>query len=303
MFAKSTYWVAGHITGLFEIHIKSNNILQQGSRGAGFCINRGVKTSVRKEEKNDNLKIFFNDLEIHPSEAIVTKKIIEKIVPSSIIDELTIHHDFEIPIGSGYGASAAGAVGLAFALNNIMKNPLTEENLWSVAHESEIECGSGLGDISGLYQGGTEIRISSGAPGIGETTSFKSLDTSDNLITINLGKLSTVDIIFSKEKQNVISKTGKKFLDSLSSDSSFEKFIELSNKFTLEVKLYSNHLINLIDNLSKLSIKSAQIMLGEGLFFIIPKNKNINNIMSNFSISDSQWSLETICKNTVQKRE
>ena len=56
-----TYWVAGHLTGIFEIKDSSENILEKGSLGAGLSINRGVKTSVSYNDQPD-VYIYFNNI-------------------------------------------------------------------------------------------------------------------------------------------------------------------------------------------------------------------------------------------------
>ncbi|MFW9928175.1 MAG: hypothetical protein ACFFD1_02160 [Candidatus Thorarchaeota archaeon] len=199
--SKASYWVASHITGLFEILNRKGSPLNQGSRGAGFSINRGVITTVKINENTDQLKIFFDNKEIKPKYALISSKIINLLVPPKKKNMIEIYHEFEIPIGAGFGASAAGALGLAFCLNKTMNLGYSALKLWQTAHIAEIECKSGLGDVIGLYQGETEIRYEPGAPGIGKTENFLLPNKNENIITINFGKISTAEILSSKNKR------------------------------------------------------------------------------------------------------
>ena len=56
-----SYWVAAHLTGIFEIKDSSDNLLKKGSRGAGLSINRGVRTAVRRTEAQET-EIFFDGI-------------------------------------------------------------------------------------------------------------------------------------------------------------------------------------------------------------------------------------------------
>ena len=49
--------VGGHITLLFSIQSKSINIDEQGSRGVGICIQKGVEVSVTANKGNGDIKI------------------------------------------------------------------------------------------------------------------------------------------------------------------------------------------------------------------------------------------------------
>jgi pantoate kinase len=298
---KSTYWVASHITGIFEILKNSNDLLFQGSRGAGFCIDRGVNTTVLRDMNQENLNIHFNNSLVDIKKADISMYILKNLVSSKDMKQLSIYHNFEVPIEAGFGASAAGGLGLAFAINSTFNLKKHELFLWHLAHKAEIVCSGGLGDILGLYQGGTEIRLNPGAPNIGKTTSFKMLDKKNKLVTISLGKIPTKHIITSVEKQGIISKSSNNLLKLIDSSTSFKEFLTLSSKFSNDIQLYSTKLKNLIFELSTHGITCAQIMLGEGLFFVIPNEMNIKKILNNLGILDNQYAIETICSKTVKK--
>jgi pantoate kinase len=299
---KSTYWVASHITGIFEILKNSNDPLFQGSRGAGFCVNRGVNTTVFRDINQEKLNIYFNNSLIDIEKADISMYILRDLVSNEDMKNISIYHNFEVLVGAGFGASAAGALGLAFAINSVFNLKKHELYLWHLAHKAEIACGGGLGDILGLYQGGSEIRLNPGAPDIGRTTSFKILDKKNKLVTISLGKIPTKEVITSVEKQRIISKAANNLLKLIDSSTSFEEFLTLSSKFTHGIQLYSTKLKDLIYELSTNGIPCAQIMLGEGLFFVIPKEMDIKKNLNNLGILDNQYAIETICSKTIKKK-
>lgn len=119
-------------------------------------------------------------------------------------------HTFEVPLSSGFGASAAGALSLSFCLNDFFDLGLSKEKIFQIAHIAEVEEGGGLGDIIGLYQAGWELRRKEGAPGIGITEPLIE-DEKYIIATKAFGPLKTKDIIRNAEKKKNIINAGKKF--------------------------------------------------------------------------------------------
>ena len=120
-----SYWVASHLTGIFEIKDSSKDLLRKGSRGAGLSINRGVITTISLTQ-HSSVQIFFDGRERNETETAVTTKVIETLLPKEQRANLRVDHIFQVPLSSGYGASAAGAVGTAFALNDLLELCLSD---------------------------------------------------------------------------------------------------------------------------------------------------------------------------------
>jgi pantoate kinase len=291
-----SYWIASHLTGIFEIRDDSNDLLRKGSKGAGLSINRGVITTAKVTSDLD-VKISFNGKEIPITEAEVTAQVIEFLLPEKDRINLRIEHIFQVPLSSGYGASAAGAIGTAYAVNDLLELGLSELELFQIAHKAEVLTKSGLGDVIGLYQGGLEIRLREGAPGFGETMSFDNLN-GWKVATVHLGTLPTSEVLSNQHKRKKVNEAGRKVMSKLISSPSFSNFIKQSAAFTTKVNLWSNKLQECIRNLPK-SVIGTQIMLGEAIFIFYHEPSDLEGI----EIPVSQVYPETICYNTVVKRE
>ena len=87
---------------------------------------------------------------------------------------LDITHEIGIPVGYGLGCSAAAALSLALALNKAIGAGYTREQAGTIAHNAEVRCRTGLGDVLAAYHGGFEIRTAPGAPGIGAVKKMQS---------------------------------------------------------------------------------------------------------------------------------
>ena len=78
-----------------------------------------------------------------------------------------VNHKIEVPIGTGFGTSAGGALTAGLALKEALDLPLTHNQIGKIAHIAEIECQTGLGTVSSLTStGGCVLVVEPGAPGI-----------------------------------------------------------------------------------------------------------------------------------------
>ncbi len=291
-----SYWVASHLTGIFEIIDSSKDLLRKGSRGAGLSINRGVITTINLTN-HSNVKIFFDGREKNETEAAITTKIIELLLPQKEKSNLRVKYNFQVPLSSGYGASAAGAIGTAFALNDLLELGLSELELFQMAHRAEVLTRSGLGDVIGLHQGGLEIRLREGAPGIGETMPFENSD-GWKVATAHLGTLPTSEVLSNRHKRKAVNEAGRELISELILHPNFSNFVKFSAAFSTKANLWSKRLQDYIRHLPK-SVVGSQIMLGEALFIFYHDYDDLGDI----KIPGTQIHAETICHDTIVKRE
>ncbi len=289
-----TYWVAGHLTGIFEIRDSSNNLLEKGSLGAGLSIKRGVQTTASYNDQ-PNIDIYFNGIKMHSTDTTVSRKVIELLVPLKERNHLQIEHNFEVPLSTGFGASAAGALGCAFSINDYLGLNLSKMKLFQIAHQTEVLLRSGLGDIIALYQGGLEIRTKEGAPGFGKTMAFIN-DQDWKLATISFGSLPTSEVLSDPNKRQLINSSGHKMIQELIKTPIYSEFIQLTKKFTHSAALMSLKIQQFISSVPE-GIQVAQIMLGDSLFLFYQED----DIFEDFTTNKQTLQKEEICQNTVVK--
>lgn len=290
------YWVASHITGFFSIHDEHTNPLYKGSRGAGFSLSRGVNTEVSYSDDHKH-HIFFNGQKRTLEGARVTNSVLCQIM--NIIQKrsqsdfgITINHNFEIPMSSGYGSSASGALGTAYALNELLDLNLRKEEIFGIAHKTEIAESSGLGDVIALYTGGWEYRLKEGAPTIGETASMI-LDDTYKIATISFGELKTSSIIKNKQWKNRVNLAGKECLSNFIKKPTVENFAKQSYEFSVKSRLALKNIIDFYDQTEDRVFLKGQIMLGNGVFILYKNDSDIKNIEG--------LKKEKICEKTIIK--
>ena len=108
---------------------------------------------------------------------------------------ISIDHELKVPIGAGFGTSAACALGTALSIAKILELNITYNKATSMAHLAEIEMESGLGDVIAEVNGGITLRMKEGAPGIGLTDKMI-LKKDLYVICKSLGGIETSEIIW-----------------------------------------------------------------------------------------------------------
>ena len=261
-------FVPSHITGFFEI-IDDQNTLKKGSRGAGVVMDKGVITKTKISDGN-GVKIKING-KIDPKNATITEKTIEIIRRNYNLDnkKIVISHDVNVPIGAGFGTSAAFALGAAFGISNLLNLPLTFNKAAQIAHIAEVEMKSGLGDVIGAISGGLVLRLKEGAPGIGATDKLL-LNQSEDIYVVSkcFGEINTGDIIEDPVHKKRINFTGRELLLKLINDPRPENLMRLSRKFAEKTMLMNSEVSEIVNILEEETIGASMAMLGNTAFAI-----------------------------------
>lgn len=246
-------FVPGHITGFFNI--ENHEIkLKNGSCGVGFLLTKGVKTTITE---SDELVI-----DVNQGDDTVINVVLDIL---DIGTDFKITQDIQLPIGAGFGTSAASAFSLTLALNEFLDLGYSQELCGQIAHMAEVNLGGGLGDVAAQMGHGLVLRLQAGAPGIGEIKSFKE----DVYIAWKtFGTIKTSEIIQNPHQKEVISRSGLKYLELFEEEPSLENFLAFSNKFSHEIKLMSGEVKDLVDyfNSSTDILGSSMAMLGNTAF-------------------------------------
>ncbi len=270
---KCSVFAPSHITGFFEI-IDHQDPLKRGSRGAGVAMDKGVVTNlqlidgssfdsfrasvrINGEEDANNASITFKTLDLMEREFNIYTFLEDMIVK--------IDHELEVPIGAGFGTSAACALGTALALAKILELDLTFNKAASIAHLAEIEMKSGLGDVVAEVNGGITLRLKEGAPGVAVTDKMI-LKKDLYVICKSLGGIETSEIIGNPLHKKRINNTGRDMLNELLKNPDPETFLKLSKRFALETGLLNNEVLDIIKILEDETIGASMAMLGNTAF-------------------------------------
>ena len=259
-----------HITGFFKAELDGKEPNQLGSLGAGFSIQKGVKTIVNVRSKTEHdinnyaIRVKgFNTGDIRVSEYVLN----EFLLDGKYFD---ITHEIDVPVGYGFGCSGAVALSLALALNDALKYGYTKTKVAQIAHKAEIKCQTGLGDVLASYHGGFEIRTKSGAPGVGEVQRITPKEKLEVMI-ICFNPISTKK--FLKEKISLINGLGGKMVQKLVKSQDMDEFQDMSIKFAQYIHVITPKMNKVIKDLHDNGIKCGIALFGETIFSLVPKDK------------------------------
>ncbi|MBN2736912.1 MAG: hypothetical protein JXR70_08035 [Spirochaetales bacterium] len=273
-----------HITGFFSSYFDTDDPLKSGSTGAGFSINRGVRTQVEylKTSQRNN-EVFINNI---LSDAKVSLKTLELFKSRYNIGAdvfYRISHSIEIPMGCGFGTSGAGALSVSMALHQLHEIDAPLDKIAQIAHLAEVQLKTGLGTVTAETYGGMEIRLLPGAPGIAELAFIKYSGYSAAFCV--WGPIATSELLQDKKIRERINHFGNEMVNQLKNDPCVSRFMKLSYKFTNKLNIFSINTKKLIEELKNKNILSAMLMFGDGVFVLYQPSQLevVKGILNKFS--------------------
>jgi pantoate kinase len=271
---EATAFCPAHITGFFKAHLdeNENNLENLGSMGAGFSIKQGVTTRVkiqRKQDQESNFKITTNGYQSDKTD--VSQYVLNEFLKLGEFSNyfFEIEHNISIPVGFGLGSSSAVALSLSYALDQALQTRLEKTSIGKIAHNAEVNCKTGLGDVLASYHGGFEVRVKPGAPGIGHVEKISTEKIS--IIMICFSPISTNKFI--KERLSQINGLGGKMVNRLLESKNYEHFQEMSLEFAKYVNVMTPRMQKIVQELSENEIKCGIALFGETIFSMIPQKQ------------------------------
>ena len=269
---KASAFVPGHISGFFQV-CEASDPERMGSRNCGPCIDVGVTTRVEAQpSKRANVKIFINDRQA--SEARTSFFVAERILhDASEPLDVVIKHYSQVPIGAGYGASGAGAFGVALALPKALGMTMPRTEAAKIAHVAEVTCGTGLGDVGAQMIGGLVIGVEPGAPPHGRWRQI-SIPKNIRIVCGTLGPLSTKELLQDRKILRRSKKYGGIVLKKLLNFPEIKNFVDVSSEFAESMRLLDDDIRSLVDVATSAgAIGASMVMLGRAVFAPVKKEK------------------------------
>jgi len=283
---EATAFCPAHITGFFKAHLDNNqnNLEDLGSMGAGFSIKQGVTTRVKiKTKHNQETNFKISTLGYESDKTDVSEYVLNEFLKLGEFSNkfFNIEHDISIPVGYGLGSSSAVALSLSFALDQALQTKLERKIIGQIAHNAEVNCKTGLGDVLASYHGGFEVRVKPGAPGIGKVEKINTEKIS--VIMICFSPISTNKFI--KERLSQINGLGGKMVNRLLESKNYDHFQDMSLEFAKYVDVMTPRMEKIVKELSENNIKCGIALFGETIFSMISQNeeKKVLNILQKYS--------------------
>ena len=255
-----------------------------GARGGGFSPDKGVLTEVIiSDSKEAKVQVFINDL-LYP-EAETTMSVVNMLTKKiDKLYEIKVMHNVDVPIGAGFGSSAAGSLGTALALSKVLGLNLTYNQLGRIAHVAEVKSKTGLGTVGPLLFGGCGLSIEPGAPGFARLDRIP-VSSDHRLVVGTFNPYPTKKFLSSDKKREIINKWGQKTLKKILENPSLENFMKSCKDFAIETRFVTERVKKLI-NLSERAgaVGATQNMIGEAVHALVTVEnmKSVYNVFRNF---------------------
>ena len=244
----------GHISGYFK-KIVGDTITTTGSIGAGIVISEGVTATVKP---SDRISICIRrkispktSFEVSSGSPLLEHVLEHLNLTASVATECTL------PIGAGFGLSAAALLATLTALNQLFDRGMNAEEIAQCAHAAEVTHRTGLGDVAACQGGGRVVRSGPGIHGLIE----RRYDMPEPLYAVSFGPIHTPTVLGSSAQMELVSSAFPK-----TTPGNVEDFFLLSRLFAQQSGLMTPEAQNVIRKCDAAGIPSSMTMLGNGVF-------------------------------------
>jgi len=258
------------ISSLFEIckTNKSGELLSDplkiGARGGGFAILRGVRSSVfvRKSIRR-RITVKINGM---GAEAVTTRWALEHLMAREGLSlDVRVDLRIDVPIGAGYGTSAAGTAASLLAFADAMNLPITMNEIGRMTHVAEIVNNTGLGTASAMLVGGFDLVTEPGAPGEGVVDRLM-FPRNCSIICVFLAATPTKDVLTQHDIDSRVNPAGRKAMKAIRQEPRLATFLNEARQFSLKAGFQTPEISRIMNLMMTDGAKGvAQNMVGRAV--------------------------------------
>ena len=255
---KAKAFCPGHITGFFQI-MEHKDPMRSGSRGAGLCVSLGATSTVMIEEGNGEVIVTINGKEVT---APVTATAVYNVILDRKVD-VYVDTILDLPMGQGFGTSAAGALSAAQATSDLLGLPFRVA--LRAAHEAELSNRTGLGDVAALSRGGLTFRRKEGLPPFGIIDRINA--EPEVVLCVVGGPISTPKVLGDPGKRKAVNEVGKECVKQMALSPTLATLMRLSRKFMSDTDLATKEVEEAVKAAEEYG-PASMAMLGNSVFAV-----------------------------------
>jgi pantoate kinase len=252
--ASVTAFCPGHISGYFK-RVDGHDLATTGSIGAGIVIDEGV-TATAHASRTPAVRIERIDRDGHRYEVAQDSPPIISAM-SRIGVSASVVTECRLPIGAGFGLSAAALLASLTAINRLAGCDMSPEEIAEIAHETEVTFRTGLGDVAACQGGGRVVRTGAGIKGKIE----RRFDLPEPLFAVSFGPIHTPTVLGSPAQMARVTAAFPS-----ASPGSVEDLFRLSREFAEKSGLVTPEVKEVLLACDAVNVPASMTMLGNGVF-------------------------------------
>ena len=252
----------GHITGIFRPDAAQRDPRGRGSVGAGVVLELGAWAEARFTPGQRSRVRVVADA---PGSWPISEDVARRMAPE-VRGMLTVRLSHQLPVGQGFGTSAAGALATALAVGSLSDQSRGASIRF--AHLADLFGGGGLGGVAAILGGGLEVRIRPGIPPFGEIVHSP---FSPALIVGVVGRpIPSPSVLRDPVALRRITAASRGW-EELVRHPAPDRFFRLSERFTDRAGLASPAVTRTVTALRRRGAWACQAMFGQS-FFAMPRS-------------------------------
>jgi pantoate kinase len=260
--AAGTAWAfaPGHVTGIFSPELGARDPRGRGSVGAGLVLEAGVIASAEwRAAPRPSLQLLSEVTRPLPISEDVARRLL-----SHRPGQLRVRLRHELPIGQGFGMSAAGALATALAVASVTGD--SRRRAVETAHLADLYGGGGLGGVSAILAGGLEVRDRPGVPPWGHARHYPASGAA--FLVVAGSAMPSPRLLGDPGFLARVEQAASPGLARLRGRASFSSFLREAERFTDDLRLGPPQILRRVHALRSPETRVAQAMFGRSLFAI-----------------------------------
>jgi pantoate kinase len=249
-----TAFCPGHISGYFR-RIVGESPAATGSIGAGIVISEGVTAKVTPAD-SPSVSVYRKDNSGNLVHYAAASPLLEYVLKKLGVT-VSITTECRLPIGAGFGLSAAALLASLTAVNRCLDLGLPPHDIAALAHEAEVVHRTGLGDVAACQGGGRVVRSGPGIDG----SITRLFDLPEPLYAVSFGPIATPSVLGSQEQMDRVAAA---FPSGTPKDA--EDFFRISRRFAERSGLLTREAGAVIRTCADNHVPASMTMLGNGVF-------------------------------------
>ncbi len=250
-----------HVSGVFVPRLEARDPRGRGSLGAGLVLEPGVTASATWQPGGPRRTSVTSD----SGQRLPISEEVARRLAGPRVGALDVRLRHDLPIGHGFGTSAAGALATGLAVAGTLGLP--RRKAVETAHLADLFGGGGLGGVAAIVGGGLEVRLRPGVPPFGQV---RRLTVDHELLVGSVGPPLRSWALLRGPAALRRFEEGAELFDRIATDPGWESFWDAAERFTDVARLAPPRLRAVLRGLRRRKVRSAQAMFGRTYFAEAP---------------------------------